>query len=210
MIVVSLCDKTGVMVKPWADAGFECVCVDVQHSIRRPRVNGRIRYEWGDVRSWEPTARPIIVFAFPPCTDLAVSGARDFVAKGGYRLADSLEIAEACKRAAAWSGVPWMIENPVGRLSSCWRKPDATFNPCDYGGYRGGEFDGYTKKTCIWHGGGFRMPKPNPIEPEQGSKMHTMPPSNERANLRSVTPAGFAQAVYEANVAGVIARGGAA
>lgn len=200
MLVVSLCDRTGVMVQPWADAGFDCVCVDLQHSIRRDRFDGRIRYTWGDVRSWEPMQRPCIVFAFPPCTDLAVSGARDFVTKGGYRLADALEIAEACKRAGAWSGSPWMIENPVGRLSSCWREPDATFDPCDYAGYRGGEEDRYTKRTCIWHGGGFCMPLKDRQEPTEGSRMHLLPPSDDRADLRSVTPAGFARAVFEANV----------
>ena len=38
--VISLCDKTGNMVRPWAEAGFECICVDIQHSIRKDRREG--------------------------------------------------------------------------------------------------------------------------------------------------------------------------
>jgi len=198
-VIVSLCDKSGVMLRPWAESGHDCIAVDIQHSIRRDRTEGGIRFVWGDVRSWTPPRPPAMVFAFPPCTDLAVSGARDFVAKGGCRLADALAIAEACHHAAAWSGAPWMIENPVGRLSTCWRKPDSTFDPCDYAGYRGGEGDVYTKKTCIWHGGGFVMPRFDRRHPTEGSRMHLVPPGDGRADARSLTPAGFARAVFEAN-----------
>ena len=199
MIVLSLCDLTGNMVRPWAEAGWDCVCVDVQHSIRAERTEGRIRFVWGDVRSWTPSERPAIIFAFPPCTDLAVSGARDFEAKRGYRLSDALELFDACQLAGAYSGAPYMIENPVGRLSSHRRKPDHTFNPCDFGGYEGGELDAYTKRTCLWTGGGFVMPEPRRIEPSEGSRMHLMAPSAERAGMRSATPSGFARAVFEAN-----------
>jgi len=53
-IMVSMCDKSGVMAQPWSEAGIDCYCVDIQHSIRRERVEGRIHYAWGDVRSWTP------------------------------------------------------------------------------------------------------------------------------------------------------------
>ena len=65
--VISLCDKTGNMVRPWAEAGHNCICIDVQHSIRRARVEqvgaGTITYQWGDVRTWVPDVRPLILFA---------------------------------------------------------------------------------------------------------------------------------------------------
>lgn len=196
-LFISLCDLTGNMAKPWAEAGFECICVDVQHSIRRDRVRefeggGSIRYTWGDVRSWTPPRKPAFVACFPPCTDLTVAGARDFQTKRGYRLSDALELFDACVMAGEWSGAPYMIENPVGRLSSHRRQPDHTFDPCDYG-------DPYTKKTCLWTGGGFVMPPKNRVEPTEGSKMHKLPPSADRQNLRSATPMGFARAVFEAN-----------
>lgn len=192
--VISLCDYTGAMVRPWAEAGFRCVCYDVQHSIRADRVEGNVTYRWADVRSLTAAdlGEPAMVFAFPPCTDLAVSGARDFARKGLRRLIDALEIVEACRVLCENSRAAWMLENPVSRLSTLWRAPDFTFDPCDYG-------DPYTKKTCLWTGGGFVMPEKQRVEPVEGSKMHLMAPSAERANLRSATPPGFARAVFAAN-----------
>jgi hypothetical protein len=92
-----------------------------------------------------------------------------------------------------------MIENPVGMVSSYWRKPDCTFDPCDYGSYLNPPGDSYTKKRCLWIGNGFVMPKTKRVIPIEGSKMHYLSPSKERQNLRSATPKGFAQAVFEAN-----------
>ncbi|HYE58983.1 MAG TPA: hypothetical protein VD948_10775 [Rhodothermales bacterium] len=204
MIVVSLCDLSGNAVRDWARAGFECYCVDVQHSIRRPRKErvgaGVIRFVWGDVRTWTPPARPAFVMAWPPCTDVAVSGARDFAVKGLARLTDALTLFSACHHAAAWSGAPFMIENPVGVLSSHVRRPDYTFDPCDYAGYADNPAaEAYTKKTCLWVGGGFVMPERRPVDAALGSLMHLMPPSEGRAGARSLTPTGFARAVFLAN-----------
>ena len=112
-IIISLCDKTGNMVKPWAEAGFTCYCVDIQHSIRRDRVEGNIRFVWGDARSWTPPdeirGRIAMLFAFPPCTHLSSSGARDHLKKGGYMLADALQIFDSCYMAGVYSGAPFMV-----------------------------------------------------------------------------------------------------
>lgn len=203
---IFLCSKTPNMAMPWAMAGVECWCVDTQHSIRQDRKDGNINFVWGDVRSWRPPEGLGILFVagFPPCTQDAVSGARDFEAKGGNMLRDSLETFEATRMAAAWSGAPYMIEHPKTMLVSVPHigPPSFTFNPNDYG-------DPYTKDTWLWTGNGFRMPPvvrpgdmfdaPTWVEPTEGSKMHRMAPSRERANLRSATPAGFARAVFEAN-----------
>jgi hypothetical protein len=195
-IVISLCDRTGVAVRPWADAGYECWCVDVQHSIRRERQEGLVHFVWGDVRSWCPPVgrRIAFVMAFPPCTHLAVSGARDFQTKGPRMLADALDLFNACQHAGAWSGAPYFIENPVGVLSSHVRKPDYTFQPWQYG-------DNHSKATCLWTGNGFVMPPPWVTErpADVAESIWRMPPSPERANLRAVTPAGFALAVFNAN-----------
>jgi hypothetical protein len=196
--VVSLCDLTGGMVRPWAEDGAACVCYDLQHSIRADRVErvglGSITYRWADVRSLTAAdlGFPLIAFAFPPCTDLAVSGARDFARKGLRRFIDALELVESCRMLCENMAAPWMLENPVGRLSTAWRKPDHTFDPCDFG-------DPWTKKTCLWVGGGFVMPPAARVEPTEGSKMHLMAPSSDRANLRSATPPGFARAVFASN-----------
>lgn len=193
---IFLCSKTPIMAEPWAAAGVECWCVDTQHSIRRPMEVGKINFVWGDARSWVPPEGLKILFvaAFPPCTHVAVSGARDFETKGGNMLRDALEVFESCRMVAAWSGAPYMVENPVGVLSSIPHigKPDHYFDPCDYG-------DPWTKKTCLWTGNGFRMPTKRRVEPVEGSKMHLMAPGDERADLRSETPPGFANAVFWAN-----------
>ncbi len=204
--VLSLCDHTGNMVRPWWEVGFDCLCVDVQHG--GVRTEGNITFIGADVRTWlPPPRRCAIVFAFPPCTNLAVSGARWFREKGMGGLTEALEIVEACRRICEWSEAPWMLENPVSTLSSYWRKPDHSFDPCDFGGWLDPPDDAYTKRTCLWTGGGFVMPTKKPVEPSEGSKMHALPPTDDRGDLRSVTPRGFAKAVLVANCPNVSGEG---
>lgn len=82
-----------------------------------------------------------MIIAFPPCTDLAVSGARHFKQKreNGRQqrsIEFSLKFVNAqCDRIA--------IENPVGIMSTYYRKPDQIINPWQFGHPE-------TKKTCIW------------------------------------------------------------
>jgi hypothetical protein len=203
-LVLSLCDRTGNMVKPWLEAGYRAITIDLQESTLTHPNHTHIQ---GDVRQISTSilkiAAPIAaVFAFPPCTHLAVSGARWFRSKGLGLLIEGLEIVEKCRVLCKDSQAPWMLENPVGVLATYWRDPDFAFDPCDYG-------DPYTKKTCIWCGNGFVMPpqaapgdmfsEPTRVEPTLGSMMHKMPPSAERGDTRSITPMGFARAVFDAN-----------
>lgn len=204
MAAIFLCDLSGVMAEPWAAAGYECWCVDIAHSIRRPRTDGNIHFVWGDVRTYRrPTTKQVaFVAAFPPCTQVSGAGARDFAIKGGNMLRDALETFEACRAAASWSGAPYLVENPVGVLSSIPHigKPDYYFEPCDFAGYADDpQSEAYTKKTCLWTGNGFVMPETRWVDPVLGSKMHLMPPSDDRADLRSKTPEGFARAIFKAN-----------
>lgn len=201
--VISLCDRTGNMVKPWIDAGYKAWTVDLQpaqneHPLRRHIVC--------DIKRLPKdfAVGTACVFAFPPCTHLAVSGARWFKEKGLPALINGLSIVNLCREICEASGSPWMLENPVGTLATYWRDPDYTFDPWEYG-------DPYTKKTCLWTGGGFRMPEkilPGDIfadatcvDPTEGSKMHRMTSivNGENNFARSITPAGFAKAVFCAN-----------
>lgn len=192
--VLSLCDRTGVMVRPWHDAGHECTTVDMQPSSQ-PWI-----HDPDDVRHYRPDGHYDIVFAFPPCTNLAVSGARWFRDKGLQGLIDGLEVVEACRRLCEANGSPWMLENPVSTLSTYWRPPDHDFNPCDFAGYADDpDAEAYTKRTCLWVGGGFVFPHRRWVEPTLGSLFHRTPPGPDRGDIRSVTPSGFARAVYEAN-----------
>lgn len=190
-IVISVFDESTEMVKPWAEAGYLCYCVDLLNPPGETREGNIIRVG-ADALEWLPP-RGDIAFAsfFPPCTDVAVSGARWFKDKGIGALIYALRLFERSVMLAEWSGVPYLIENPVSTVSTYWRNPDFYFHPCDYG-------DPYTKKTCLWTGGGFVMPEKCPVVPFEGSKMHLLPPSPDRARLRSKTPPGFAQAVFEA------------
>lgn len=192
-VIVSLFDYSGNMVLPWAEAGYECVCYDIKHDGTTTPPHKNIRFAYADLSTPIPLWDKVeFMAAFPPCDHLAVSGARWFQGKGLRALAGAIELfataAEMCER----SGAPYMIENPVSTISTYWRKPDYRFDPCDYG-------DPYTKKTCLWTGGGFVMPVKNPVEPTEGSKMHFVSPGPERATIRSMTPMGFARAVFAAN-----------
>jgi len=191
------------MVKPWLKAGYECWIVDLQHKPGIHRDGNLVRVG-ADLLTWEPPILPWdIVFAFPPCTDLAVSGARHFKRKGLPAVIHALQIVNRCVEIADESGAPWMLENPVSVISTHWRKPDYSFDPYQYAGYLDDpSTDTYTKKTCLWTGGGFVMPPVRPVNISHApgrSPIHLAPPSAERANIRSVTPMGFAIAVFEAN-----------
>jgi hypothetical protein len=198
-IVISLFDFTCTMVAPWAEAGFLCYCVDLQHPAGEHRERNIVRVG-ADIREWLPPYAGVkILFAFPPCTHVAASGARWFQDKGLGSLIEALQLFDASVRLAEWTGAPYMIENPVSSVSTYWRKPDYTFDPCNYGGYLVPPSDAYTKKTCLWTSNGFIMPKAKDVTPFEGSRMHRIPPSKHRVALRSETPAGFAKAVFEAN-----------
>jgi hypothetical protein len=199
--VLSIYDRSGNFVKPWLDAGFPCIIVDTQHEPGE-HTDGLLTRVGADVIGWMPPLRRYaFVASFSPCTDVAVSGARWFQGKGLARLAHAIRLFARGVEIAEWSGAPWLAEHPVSTIATHFRKPDFTFDPCDYG-------DPYTKKTCLWTGGGFIMPTKQRVEPALGSKMHLLPPSAERANLRSETPMGFARAVFAANAARCIAANG--
>lgn len=200
-IVVSLCDHSGNMVRPWAEAGFECYAVDLKNDDTTEQVgDGVIHYVQADVREWEPPAADVrIGFGFPPCTHLAVSGARWFQDKGLSKLAEAIELVAACQETLAALERPWMIENPKSTLSTHWRSPDYKFDPYQYDGYTGRD-ERYTKETWLWTGGGFRMPVTDGVtEADADDRIHKMPPSEDRNEKRSETPMGFARAVYLAH-----------
>jgi len=206
-IIISLCDLTGNMTQPWADAGYEVLLVDPQHNTDNAKGNTtrlaktilQAMPELGNIiRSGEVAA----VFGFPPCTDLAVSGARWFEAK---RLADpaffgkAIDIAEQCRTIGVLSGAPWFVENPVSTLSQVFGKSNHHFQPWHYTALE--PADNYTKRTNLWTGGEFIMPAKqiDPTLDHPDNRIHMAPPGAERANFRSATPMGFARAVFNAN-----------
>lgn len=203
--IISLCDYTGIMVKPWVDAGYCAVLVDPQHESHS--IDGMIERIPMTLLDAMPrlgeiirTHEVVFVAGFPPCTDVAVSGSRWFSAKAEqdkFFQAKAALIAEQCRTVGQLAGCPWFFENPVSVFSSIFGKPDYTFNPCDYTGFC--VDDNYTKKTCLWSGNGFVLPPHFKDESLSApdDRIHKAPPGPDRANCSSATPRGFAQAVFE-------------
>jgi hypothetical protein len=188
------------MVEPWLEAGYGCWIVDLQHPRGITR-QGRLVRVGADVRIWLPPRRIYVAaFAFPSCTDQAVSGARWFKDKGLAGLAQAVEAIERCRDILEWTGAPWMLENPVGTIASYWRKPDIYVHPWQFAGWNEDiERENYTKKTGLWVGGGFELPIVNAAPAPHRHDIHQMAPSDDRGDRRSITPSGFAKATFEAN-----------
>ena len=206
-VVISLCDLTGRMVEPWVEAGHTAILVDPQHGSSHwegtahkvaDTVEGAMPYIAKIIARGEVAA----VFSFPPCTDLSGSGARWWAAKRDADFmfqAKAVAVAEQCRTIGRLSGAPWFVENPVGALSRVFGKPSHTFDPCDYTAWE--PADNYTKRTCLWAGGGFVMPQParDASHGRPDDRIHKAAPGPERENFRSATPLGFARAVFDAN-----------
>lgn len=203
--ILSLFDYTGNMVDPWAKDGYLCICVDIRHPKGLTIKENGVNCLHADLYDyWLPPRRIdyYAVFAFPPCTNLAVSGSGWFKQKGLKGLIKGLELVEKAKQICQWAGARWMIENPVSTLSSYWRKPDHIFDPFEYAEE---EEERYCKKTCLWTSKDFIMPASNGNTPkiwgvyngvDSYSKMHVSVRSPED---RVSTPKGFAKAVWEVN-----------
>ena len=136
MKILVACEESQVVTKQLRKRGHEAYSCDIMPtSGKHP--------EWhiqGDVipelnKGWD------MIIAFPPCTDLAVSGARWFpqkIADGSQQRSIDFFMAIAnadCPRIA--------IENPVGIMSSKWRKPNQIIQPWLFGHLA-------TKTTCLW------------------------------------------------------------
>jgi site-specific DNA-cytosine methylase len=126
-----------------------------------------------------------LIVAFPPCTHLAASGARWWATKQEQQAAAIYFVRLLsridCPRIA--------IENPVGKLSTAWRKPDQIIQPWQFG-------HGETKATCLWLKNLPKL-KPTKIVPERVARVHRMPPGPNRWKKRSRTYFGIAEAMAE-------------
>lgn len=124
-----------------------------------------------------------LIIAHPPCTHLAVSGARWFKSK----LEEQKEAIEFFIRFTKLNFTKIAIENPIGIMSTLYRKPDQIIQPWHFG-------HGETKATCLWLKG---LPKLSPTHIVSGreARIHKMPPSADRGKLRSITYQGIADAM---------------
>jgi len=230
-MIISLYDLTAVAVEPWLAAGYDALIIDTQHPDRlsiEERDNGSFLFRSnfdlaGDLSELvffikSVSRKPVrFVCGFPPCTDLAVSGAGHMagkLAKNPEYRNEAMLLVHVVRAVGKAFNVPWYFENPVSVISTEWRKPDFIFHPYEYGGYLPADDvhplwpeyikprDAYPKKTCIWSGGGFVMPEKKPVEIESGFATQHLKlggKSLKTKNIRSATPRGFSLAVYLAN-----------
>lgn len=150
-----------------------------------PLINGNCSFQTCDSTEHTQAGRWDMLIAHPPCTHLAVSGARHFAKKredGRQQAAIEffMQFAHAdCPKIA--------IENPVSIMSSQWRKPDQIIQPWQFG-------HGETKATCFWLKG---LPPLKPTDVVEGREQRVwkMPPGPDRAKERSKTFPGIAKAM---------------
>jgi len=146
-----------------------------------------------------------LIIAFPPCTFLTVTGNRWFNIdrygdKAIKRHADRKEAIDFFMLFANADCEKIAIENPVGVMSSHWRKPNQIINPYQFG-------DAFEKKTCLWLKGLPELKPTNIVTPPPRTQFESgksMPawyadawklPKEERAKLRSKTFPGIAEAM---------------
>lgn len=194
MEILVACEESQAVTKEFRKSGHEAYSCDIEScSGGHP--------EWhiqGDVlplleQDWD------MILAFPPCTHLCVSGARHFEQKRkDGRQQQGIDFfmkfaRSKCDKVA--------IENPVGIMSTVWRKPDQIIHPYEYG-------DTVSKKTCLWLKGLPLLKPTNIVEPDvltmsNGKKMSRIHYESfklkpkERSALRSKTFSGIARAMAE-------------
>ena len=190
MKILVACEYSGAVRDELIKLGHMAVSVDL---LPGEGVYNSMHYQ-GDVRDllegeWD------MMIAHPPCTHLAVSGARWFKDKV-VEQAEALDFVQMLMDAP----IPHIaIENPVSVISSKIRKPDQIVQPWMFG-------DPFTKTTCLWL---KNLPTLVPTNIVSKGERHitksgkslpawyNLPPSEDRAKIRSKTFPGMAQAMAE-------------
>lgn len=178
MRVLIACEFSGIVRDAFTKKGHYVMSCDLL-----PTESVGQHYN-GDVldiikRDWD------LMVAFPPCTHLAVSGARWFKdkeveQKKAIEFFFTLYDANIEKKA---------IENPIGIMSTRLRKPDQIIQPWQFG-------HGETKATCLWLKN-LPLLIPSNIVDGREPKVWKMAPSKERGKLRSITYQGIADAMAD-------------
>ena len=178
MRILIACEYSGRVRDAFIAAGHDAVSCDLLPTeVQGPHYQGDVRDVIAD--GWD------MMICHPPCTHLAVSGARHFAAKKASGVQDE---ALDFVRLLLDAPIPKIaLENPVSIISSRIRKPDQIIQPWQFG-------HGETKATCLWLKG---LPKLSPTNIVDGrdDRIHKMPPSPNRWKERSRTYEGIAQAM---------------
>jgi hypothetical protein len=179
--VLVACEFSGVVRRAFQMRGhiaWSCDLLPSEDSSRR-HFQCDVRDVLGN--GWD------LMIAHPPCTHLAVSGARHFAAK---QASGVQEEALQFVRDLLGAPIPMIaLENPISIISSCIRKPDQILQPWQFG-------HGETKATCLWL---KNLPPlvPTSIVDGREARVHRMPPGPDRWKERSRTFAGIAEAMAD-------------
>lgn len=189
MRVLIACECSGIVRDAFARRGHDAWSCDLKPSeTPGQHIQGDALKVIRDFGHWD------LLIAHPECTHIAVSGALHFAAKcadGRQQAAVDFFMAIANCRIPLYA-----IENPVGIISTLWRKPDQIIQPFQYGHPE-------SKKTCLWLRGLPRLSYTNVLPlPECGywnnqtpSGQSNLGPSADRATIRSRTYPGISDAM---------------
>jgi hypothetical protein len=134
-----------------------------------------------------------LMIAHPPCTYLTISANKwykpEFACRFPTRYQDRYKSIVFFMQLMLANIPKIAVENPIGIMSSCYRKPDQVLQPWMFG-------HGETKATCLWLKG-LPLLKPTNIVEGLEQKLHKLPPSKDRWKLRSVTYQGIADAMAD-------------
>ena len=176
MKILIACEYSGTVREAFSKLGHDAWSCDIlETEIPGNHLQCDVREILGD--GWD------MMIAHPPCTHLAVSGARWFKDK-------KVEQAEALEFVRLLLNAPIQriaLENPISIISSHIRKPDQIIQPWQFG-------HGETKATCLWL---QNLPKLQPTNIVEGreQRIWKMPPSENRWKERSRTFEGIGQAM---------------
>jgi hypothetical protein len=178
--VLVACEYSGAVRDAFIKAGHEAMSCDLLPTdVPGPHYQGSVLDVIDD--GWD------LMIAHPPCTHLAVSGARHFKAKqNDGRQQAALNFVQRLLDA----NIPRVaLKNPVSIISSRIRKPDQIIQPWQFG-------HGETKATCLWL---KNLPclKPTNIVEGREQRIWKLPPGKDRWKLRSKTFQGIADAMAE-------------
>jgi hypothetical protein len=176
MRVLVACEYSGTVRDAFIAKGHDAMSCDLLPTDKPgPHYQGDVFDVIND--GWD------LMIAHPPCTHLAVSGARWFKDK----VTEQAEALDFVQRLMNAHIDRICIENPVSIISSRIRKPDQTIQPWQFG-------HGETKRTCLWLKG---LPKLVPTDIVDGryQRIWKLPPSPDRWKIRSATFQGIADAM---------------
>ena len=198
MKLLVCCEESQTVCKAFRELGWEAYSCDIEPESGNhpewhiqqdvlPLIDGDCSFKTVDGTKHHIKGPWDLLICHPPCTDLAVSGARWFKEKqADGRQQRSIEFflkftTAKCQHIA--------IENPIGIMSTHYHKPDQIIQPWQFG-------HGETKATCLWLIG-LPCLIPTNIVDGREQRIWKLPPIDDRAKLRSKTFPGIAKAMAE-------------